>query len=414
MAWLALLDGELRDRAATSVEEIVASLPEPDDASLDDPSLAGGASGLAILCDALARAGLDDGENARAFLDRAIALAEERILGGSLYSGVVGVAWAIEHLGNGGDSDANAHVDAALFDALADWRGSYDVVSGIVGLGVYALERLGRPSALAVLARAVSCLGAHAERNGAGVTWFTSARSIPNWQHALFPDGYYNLGLAHGVPGVMAFLAEAARAGVDAAGPLVDGAVAWLLAQKLPLHEEAAFANWVGGEPQRKLAWCYGELGVAAALFHAARCTQRDDWEAEALGVARRAALRPPERTGVIDAGLCHGAAGVAHVFNRLFQATGGEELRDAARSWYALTLDMRRPGSRYGGYVTRIARPDGGDVWTDDFGLLAGASGIALALLAATTDVEPEWDRMLLLSEAKKARQDILPGFHD
>jgi hypothetical protein len=36
---------------------------------------------------------------------------------------------------------------------------------------------------------------------------------------------------------------------------------------------------------------------------------------------------------------------------------------------------------------------------WTTDAGLLGGATGIALALLAAATNVEPEWDRVLLLS---------------
>jgi hypothetical protein len=33
------------------------------------------------------------------------------------------------------------------------------------------------------------------------------------------------------------------------------------------------------------------------------------------------------------------------------------------------------------------------------DGGFLMGAAGIGLALLAAATSVEPEWDRLLLLS---------------
>jgi hypothetical protein len=34
---------------------------------------------------------------------------------------------------------------------------------------------------------------------------------------------------------------------------------------------------------------------------------------------------------------------------------------------------------------------------WIAESGLLTGAAGIALALLAATTSVEPTWDRLLL-----------------
>ena len=36
---------------------------------------------------------------------------------------------------------------------------------------------------------------------------------------------------------------------------------------------------------------------------------------------------------------------------------------------------------------------------WLLDFSFLTGASGVALALHAATTDQEPQWDRLLLLS---------------
>ena len=38
---------------------------------------------------------------------------------------------------------------------------------------------------------------------------------------------------------------------------------------------------------------------------------------------------------------------------------------------------------------------------WADDPGFLGGSAGIALALLAAATPVEPAWDRVLLLSAA-------------
>ncbi|MBI3726400.1 hypothetical protein HY251_20940, partial [bacterium] len=47
-----------------------------------------------------------------------------------------------------------------------------------------------------------------------------------------------------------------------------------------------------------------------------------------------------------------------------------------------------------------RALRHRGGrEVPVDDPGFLTGASGIGLALLAASTDLEPAWDRLLLLS---------------
>ena len=58
----------------------------------------------------------------------------------------------------------------------------------------------------------------------------------------------------------------------------------------------------------------------------------------------------------------------------------------------------MRQPGQGIGGYTAQLLGDDGALTWADP-GLLTGAIGIALALLAATTAVEPAWDRMLLVA---------------
>ena len=70
--------------------------------------------------------------------------------------------------------------------------------------------------------------------------------------------------------------------------------------------------------------------------------------------------------------------------------------------------LDMRRPGKGIGGYaawalVNAQGRPDlsGSREWVGTPGLLEGATGVALAFLAAATSVEPRWDRTFLLSLA-------------
>jgi len=59
----------------------------------------------------------------------------------------------------------------------------------------------------------------------------------------------------------------------------------------------------------------------------------------------------------------------------------------------------MRRPGQGIGGYLSAENSPGGGLDWVEDASLLTGAAGIALALLAAITPIEPTWDRLLLIS---------------
>ena len=406
MPWRPLLEGTASRSACESVRAILADLESWGREPSGDPSLAGGTAGLAVLHGYLAPAGLGPESEAVAHrcLRHATAAMAERPGRASLYSGLTGVGWAISHLRPrwpGRDDEHNlVEIDEVLLDHLdqSPWSGEYDLIEGLVGFGVYALERLPRPGATACLGRVVDRLAETAEPQGNGVTWWTDPAWVAPETRAEYPRGYYNAGLAHGIPGVIGLLGRVCATGAarDKARSLLDGAVRWLLDQDGP----ESFPYWVApgaaGDTAR-LAWCYGDPGVAAALLGAARHVEEPAWESAALAIARRAAERPYEESGVKDAGLCHGSAGLAHLFNRMFHATGEPELAQVARSWFEQTLAMRRPGRGIGGYEAW----EPGGARSADRGLLTGATGIALALLAATTDIEPLWDRMLLVSIA-------------
>jgi lantibiotic modifying enzyme len=413
-AWSPLLDGDDAVRAAaavTAIAEGIAAAPEPVHRPV--ALLAGGDAGIALFFHALdrARPGQGYGPLAEQHLERAIDCLADGPQLPSLYSGFTGVAWVAEHLQNptpGDGDDPSADIDEALHRHLAQspWRHDYDLTTGLVGFGVYALEREPRPAAVGCLERVVARLEELAEPRPQGLTWHTRPELLPEESRASLPRGADNLGVAHGVPGVIGLLARLAAAGVATAtvDRLLAGAVPWLLAQKLPAGERSIFPFVVGeqvhGRPART-AWCYGDPGIAAVLLAAARAAGRPDWEAEALALARAVARRPPEQCAIQDSALCHGAAGLAHLCNRLYQATGDPELRDAARRWFRQTLDDRRPGEGIGGYLAWA--PADGDTdrmtWVADPGFLTGAAGIGLALLAATTAIEPVWDRLLLAS---------------
>jgi lantibiotic modifying enzyme len=330
-----------------------------------------------------------------------------------LYGGVTGIAWAIAHLRDllgDVDLEITRPIDRLLRDHLRrkPWRGDYDLVGGLAGYGVYALEQLPRALAIKHLKCVIKRLEETARRTRIGVAWFTRAGLLPEWQRELCPRGYYNLGLAHGVPGVIAMLgrasaAEAVPRAIRAkARSLLDGAVSWLLANKEADNTNGFFPGWSGpGVAVRpgRVAWCYGDLGVAVALLLAARCVNETDWENEAIVIARDVARRPVGRWRVRDPGLCHGAAGVGHLFNRLFQATGDRLFKATARFWFERALEMRRDGKGIAGFSALQIEPNKQPYRVPAPGLLEGAAGIGLALLAATTNVEPAWDRMLLVS---------------
>jgi hypothetical protein len=392
-----------------AIEGIVAALPDPSSTKLSEVSLAGGSAGLAVLCAYLALTGYDDGGNAEQFLEQAVQALSSTHMAPSLYGGFAGVAWTAIHvqkrLFEAYQTDSTQGIDDALRTYLArsPWHDHYDLIAGLVGLGVYALEQLPHSRAAELLGCVVDRLDELAEHNEQGIAWFTPPQLLPDWQRELCPKGYYNLGVAHGMPGVIALLGQACAAGVrrDKAEPLLEGAVAWLLTQKLRGSGHSIFPSWAGPGIERddcRLAWCYGDAGIAAALLGAARCLGKPVWEQEALEVARQAAQRTTDAAGVADAGLCHGAAGLGHIFNRIYQASGAVVFKEAAIAWFERTLEMRRPTGGIGGFCA-LDSVNGERCWVDDPGLLGGAAGIALALLAAITSVEPAWDRVLLVS---------------
>jgi hypothetical protein len=372
-------------------------------------SLARGDAGLAMLYGVLSDAGMGTyGDATGELLAHAVDAIGAVQMPSSLFAGFTGVAWAAAFLGASDEEgeDVNQTVDRILWEHVERWRSrdGYDLISGLVGIGVYALDRLPRPDAAAAIARIVDRLDEAALHRPDGITWFTAPDSLPPNTRQEYARGFYNLGVAHGVPGVIAFLGRvlAAEIEVKTAAVLLEGAIDWLLAQKLPDGAGAHYASVTGPGIERvptRSAWCYGDPGIAAALLVAARAAGHETWEREALAIGRTAVQRPPQHAGIFDACVCHGAAGLGHLFNRIFQRTGDEAFARASRLWFERALDMRRPGEGIAGFSSWKGGTSPGACWIVQPGFLDGAAGIALALLAAATSLEPTWDRVLLVS---------------
>ncbi len=348
----------------------------------------------------------------------------------ALFGGLCGLGWSVEHLGtrlvslcNSDDepdsptmqyplevnenSDPAEDIDRFVIQQLRKrhvWLDHYDLIGGLVGIGVYLLERLPEPSAVDGLHLILEHLDRIATRHENHVSWFTDARLLPEWQREQCPGGYYNLGVAHGVPGIIYLLNELCAAGIDEtrARPMLEGSVDWLIAQRRPAESSSWFSTWSapGYSTDSRLTWCYGDLGVVAILSQVARKAGRQDWKDFAAGLLDNCLARSVNFDGISDAALCHGAVGLAHVFNRIFQTTGDDRCRTASLSWFERALEMRQPGTGVGGF-SAYRRPDlaAPPVMEATPAFLDGAIGIALALLAALTPVEPGWDRLLLLS---------------
>ena len=410
--WQSIVSADTSRECWSTIQEIEYGLDRyliSGDAALDD--LTGGYGGAALFYAYLHAASDNAGAADRALeaLERSTSAIAERHMLPALYSGFLGVGWVVTHLTRDlfeGDPSLAGEIDDAVGQLLSNVedRLTYELIYGLAGYGTYLVERLPDPGAAALLGRVLDLLDE--SRDASGV-WLSDPGWMPPWQREQMPRGCYNLGVAHGIPGVIGFLAAAHREGF--ADPrlarFADDAVRWTLARKWDRSSSSLFPAFlpVDAEPYpTRTAWCYGDLGVAAILLSAAQSFGHDEWRREALSIARTAARRSVEDTQVKDAGLCHGSTGIAHLFNRMAQASGDDELRDAADRWYRVVLDMRRPGVGLAGLQSWVDIVENGKLvgweWKTEPGFLSGVAGIGLGLLAAVTDFEPRWDRVLLI----------------
>jgi hypothetical protein len=193
--WRAVLDGQTVVKARCVAKQIADSLQallanDPRARIVDNDgedvgiSLAFGEAGLAVFYAYMSHAQPGQGydQTALGLLGRSIdGLAASRTTP-FLYEGFTGVAWATAHLHgwflDPSGEDSNAVIDQVLLDYVSQspWCENYDLTTGLVGLGVYALERLPSPLAVRCLECVVDRLEETAERQGQGITWFTRPR----------------------------------------------------------------------------------------------------------------------------------------------------------------------------------------------------------------------------------------------
>jgi hypothetical protein len=391
------------------------------------PSLAQGDAGIAMTCAYLDACWADEGWDrvGHNYLTTAAVAAEGLPqLSPAMFGGLAGLAFAGRSLSRGATRYRNllATLDDALLPQVTAqanglaWPtmdglpfGEFDLISGLAGIGAYLLLRCEQPGAVAALESALRALVVLANDTGSRPRWWTPAHLLGDEETAaLYPHGNLNCGLAHGIPGPLALMALALSRGVIVPGieEAVDQLVTWLLAHRaddgwgvnwpyaISLTQEGLPDRSAGTDGPSRAAWCYGAPGVARALWLAGVARDRPDWRNLAIEAMEAVYRRPIAARQIDSPTFCHGVAGLLQITLRFANDTALPVFADAAADLTEQLLSAYEPDSLLG---YRNWEPGGTRV--DQPGLLDGAPGVLLTLLAASTDAEPLWDRAFLLS---------------
>lgn len=147
---------------------------------------------------------------------------------------------------------------------------------------------------------------------------------------------------------------------------------------------------------QSRLAWCYGDLGIGYILYQAGILFNNGEIAKFALQVLTHCTRRKTDPDTMLkDSGICHGSAGIAHIFNKVWHDTRQPVFKDACDYWIQKTLDMAIYSDGFAGY-----KKYGGSTgeYEKTPALIDGVAGIGLVLLSYLTG-DFSWDYCFMLS---------------
>ena len=382
---------------------------------LNETGLLGGKAGIVLLFAYLSKLFPEKEylNNTHQLLDELSDVLANDELDYNMSGGVAGIAFAFQHLRNIGLLDKSNDLNLSELDEFIDLgvdndftNSNWDPLHGMTGLGIYFLERNTETGEKKWLEKIVDHLAAMRTPVGEYKLWIT-----PGFEK--ISNDNYNFGMAHGMPGVLSFLAQVYARGIKQKEieELITSSLPFLLQHEFDDDSVCCFPIAIDVVPKENTeapfsrhAWCYGDLCMANALIHCGKALYGNDpmaagWKDKGIEIALKTTHRTFENAGCTDAPFCHGTTGLAHQYNRLYKLTGNEVFKNARENWLQITQEhFYKPGEGAGGYYFRTFNKEK-DVFemSSQFGLLEGSAGIALVYLSCLYDIKPGWDAIFL-----------------
>ncbi|WP_030023380.1 lanthionine synthetase C family protein [Streptomyces monomycini] len=298
---------------------------------------------------------------------------------------------------------AHRRIDAGRLPKLAE----FDTIRGLTGYGAYLLRRdPGDSTQRAVLDYCVRLTEPITHHDETLPGWWTDTSPSGGSDDHRFPGGHANIGIAHGIGGVLALLALAVRNGTvtDHYHTALRTILVWLDRWQQKAGCGTAWPYWVtraelrtgrlNSSTLRRPSWCYGTAGLARAQQLAALALGDTGRRIDAENALVAALTDPNQLKATTDLGLCHGFVGLAHVVARTAEDAHPSTMGRLRASMPPLLNAISPPGTDPEPMATGLVRnAEPGP------GLLDGAAGIALALLApsAAAPLQTAWDACLL-----------------
>ncbi|SFJ43436.1 lanthionine synthetase C family protein [Thermoflavimicrobium dichotomicum] len=341
----------------------------------------------------------------------------------SLWGGITGIAMAARALSRDGTRYNNfisqlqeiylENYRATLEYSMASlYKGSkvsdYDTISGWSGIGRYLLFYKDQPAIRKSLEEILSYLvqlSQDREINGQIVPgWYVPVENLFLHEREKFPNGYFNCGLSHGIPGPLALLALASLHGVEVSGQkeAIHKIAMWLLQWKQVDKYGLYWPNIISWEDHQsgvvnlsyhREAWCYGSPGVARSIWLAGEALNDDNFKRIAVEAYLATFHRPQEKWNIESPTFCHGLIGLVQLTQQMYVDSQREEFKIQRDQLIDRILDMYEEKAPFRFYDLL------GQKKYIKGGLLEGVAGIGIVFSGLISECTPEWSSVFLIS---------------
>ncbi|MEJ6473640.1 lanthionine synthetase C family protein [Pseudoalteromonas piscicida] len=321
-----------------------------------------------------------------------------------LSSGLAGQAWVLEYFNQYNDEDYDSElleeIDNFFATALdfSPWTGEIEMVLGLAGYAPYIARRAKKTKQTTLFDRLVTGYESVAiSLDGDQLAWSQPKHSVYRFDKENLEQHEFNLGLAHGVPGIIAALIPALEdASISArAKKLIVSSCDWLLEQQSQADDkQSCFGSCANDNSHSRLGWCYGDLTIALTLARVGRALDMPSYVERAQEIALFNVDRDAKHGHINDAGLCHGFFGLVTIYQLLNKVMPHPKLHQAALNWLEYGLNKYQESG-----LEALYSYNGLDkIHQEDCTFLMGYSGIGLALIGVLDD-NLDWTDCLLMN---------------
>lgn len=141
----------------------------------------------------------------------------------------------------------------------------------------------------------------------------------------------------------------------------------------------------------KRLAWCYGDLGVMYQLLWSSILLNDIVFKNKLLILLSKLAMYSTKEANIRDACFCHGSSGIAYIFYKIYMLTKIELFYKASQKWLKLgNAILKKTNYKFYNSI---------EFWHNSNDLLTGMNGVLIVKKTIKGEINSNWDRCLLLS---------------